>query len=114
MDDFSDRWAVATRRAWQLLTRYPKFLIELFVTTVATTVAALQEFRSRQCQHVELYMIAGEREPQHADRNAYGYSYLVVLVGCRDCKEEWKVQGRTPGAFSAYPNITNVYRDAMR
>jgi hypothetical protein len=114
MDGFLDNFMVGARQALRGFLKYPRFLVEVFVATVAAQVAALQELRSRQCVHAELYMIAGEREPQHQDRNAYGYSYLVVWLGCRDCNEEWKVQGRTPGAFSAYPNIKNVYRDAMR
>lgn len=112
MDAF-DSALVLARKAWRKLMVYPRCLIEIFVVTVAAHVAALQELRGRQCVHAELYMISGDRSPQHSARNAYGYSYLVVRLGCRDCREEWKVQGRTPGAFSAYPN-DSVYRDAMR
>lgn len=56
------------------------------------------------CRHVGIKVVNAE-----VVKTIYGYSYWVAHLRCLDCPEEWKVQARTPGRYSAEPQ-SNVFR----
>jgi hypothetical protein len=94
------------RRGWRRSFKYPKFLIELFVVTMAAIVAQIRAGQDRRCPHTWIQVLNAEHH-----KTPYGYEYWVALIGCRDCDEEWKVQARTPGKFSS-ASESQVFRDA--
>jgi hypothetical protein len=59
---------------------------------------------AKQCGHVALGVVSAD-----VHKTPYGYSYFVAHLKCLDCSEEWKVQARTSGYFSASPT-SNVFR----
>lgn len=107
-ESFDGEWPMplTLRMKYKRFERQLKGALITIPGAVMGAVAGALLRQPSQCGHVSLRVANAE-----VYKTRYGYSYWVAHVKCRDCPEEWKLQARTPGAYSSDPD-SNVFRDS--